>query len=264
MRENMEKTTTRKNLIQSVERALNILETVRNAKTPIRAIDIARVVGLSSAAANNIVRTLYIRGYLEQDEQGRYMLGIQSYLLSTAADAWSDLRTAAREPMLELSRETGNLSFLGVECSGQIIAVNIAEGSGPLVVPRNQDWLDQFHCTATGKIILAAMDKDSYATFKLFYQLHKLTEKTITDWNVLEQEIAKVRQDGYAVCLDESVFGITSVAVPILDIGKKTVAALAVSYSSYYNTQEYREEMLEKLQTAARKIATAYSKRSRK
>lgn len=66
----MQKNPVRKNLIQVVERALNILEVIRDSKEPMRAIDIARQIELSSAAANNIVRTLFIRGYLDQNENG--------------------------------------------------------------------------------------------------------------------------------------------------------------------------------------------------
>lgn len=256
----MEKPTTRKNLIQSVERALNILETVRNSKTPVRAIDIARSVGLSSAAANNIVRTLYIRGYLDQNETGRYVLGGQAYLLGTAADAWSDLRTAAREPMLALSKETDSLAFLGVEYHNQIIAVNIAESSGPLIVPRNQDWVDQFHCTAAGKVLLAGMAPEKYAELKATYQLRKLTEKTICDWDVLEDNLKKVRTQWYALCLDESVFGISSVAVPVYDRNKNMIAALGVVFSSYYLTPEFLDNAVKRLKNASREISDRYQR----
>jgi len=254
----MEKNTTRKNLIQSVERALNILESVRDCKTPIRAIEIARAVGLSSAAANNIVRTLFIRGYLDQNENGRYVLGGQAYLLGTAADAWSDLRSAAREPMVRLSHATNSLCFLGVEYHQQIIAVNIAESAGPIIVPRNQDWLDQFHCTAAGKVLLTGMSPGKYAEFKASSQLRKLTGKTICDWEVLEKDLKKVHTSGYALCLDESVFGISSVAVPVYDKSRNMIAAMAVVFSSYYLTPEFRDTTVKQLKDTALEISSRY------
>jgi IclR family acetate operon transcriptional repressor len=249
----MERPVGRKSLIQSVERALNILETVRDSKTPVRAVDIARAVGLSPAAANNIVRTLFIRGYLDQNEGGRYTLGGQSYLLGTAADAWGELRSAAREIMAELCRETNSLCFLGVESNGQVIAVNIAESAGPVIIPRNQDWLDQPHCTAAGKVLLAWMPPEKYAEFKASHELRKLTEKTILDWDTLERDLKKARANGFSVCQDESVFGLSSIAVPILSGSR--AAALAVCFSSYYLNPEFRAKIVGRLKTAAAGIS---------
>ena len=244
----------RKNLIQSVERALNILETVRDSKTPIRAIDIAKSVGLSSAAANNIVRTLFTREYLDQDENGRYILGRQAHSFGLDSDRWTELRNAAGKPMISLSNSTKSLSFLGVEYNKQIIAVNIVESTGPVIVPRNQDWLNQFHSTAVGKILLAAMTPEKYEKLKENYKLEKFTEKTIADWTELENDISRIHSRGYAVCCDESVFGITSIAVPVYNRKKDTVAALSVVFSSYYLTKEFKDNAISSLKTAAAAI----------
>lgn len=244
----------RKNLIQSIERALNILETVRDSKKPVRAIDIARSVGLSATASNNIVRTLYIRGYLDQNEAGHYLLGAQSYLLGNAADAWSELRNLAKAPMLELSRKSGQLCFLGVEYLGEIICVNLVEGNGPLSVPKTQEWKDQFHCTAAGKILLSGMENDRFADFKKSYRLKKLTENTLTDWKSLEKDIEEIRLRKFSVCRDESVFGISSIGVPIYQKGK-VKAALSIAFSSYFLNSQYQKKMIAELQAAAEKIS---------
>lgn len=257
------KSTGRKKLIQAVERALNILEVVRNSKEPVRAIDIARQVGLSSAAANNIVRTLYIRDYLSQDENRRYIIGGQSYLLGTGADAWNHLRSIACEPMLALSKKNSNLSFLGVASRGKIIAVEIVEGRGPVIIPEQQTWLEQFHCTAVGKILLTAMLPDEYSEFKSQYLLCKLTEKTISKWSVLEKQMDKIRYCGYSVCHDESVFGITSIAVPVRGNKGNIIAGLATAFSSYYLNDKYQNEMVSQLQNVATVISAEIKKNIR-
>jgi DNA-binding IclR family transcriptional regulator len=245
----------RKTLIQSVERALDILETIRASAVPMRAVDIARAIGLSPTAANNILRTLYIRGYLDQNEAGRYGLGSQSYLLGGTADVWAGLRSAAGEAMEELSRRTGHLCFLGVEQGRQIIAVSIAEGSGPVVLPRQQDWKDQFHSTAAGKILLAAMDAKDLAAMRSSAALTKRTDSTITDWTELEADLERVRGSGYAVCRDESVFGISSLGVAVVGSDGRTVAALALAFSSYFLTPDFTTRLVVDLQATAQRIA---------
>lgn len=246
----------RKTLIQSVERALNILEVVRDSAGAVRAVDIARAVGLSPAAANNIVRTLFLRGYLTQDDKGHYLLGGKSYLLGTAADTWGALRAAAREPMLTACKKSKYLCFLGVECQSQMIAVSITEGNGPMLIPRNQDWLDQLHSTAAGKILLAAMSPERYGDFKDRAVLRKLTEKTITVWDELDREMQAVRQHGFALCRDESVFGLCSIGVPVMDRARQhVVAALAMVFATYYLNAESQDQMIRLLLTAAQDIS---------
>lgn len=246
---------TRKTLIQSIERAFDILETVRDSGAPMRAVDVARAIGLSPTAANNILRTLYIRGYLGQNESGRYSLGSQSYLLAGTADIWAGLRSAAGEVMEDLSRRTGHLCFLGVEHGRQIIAVNIAEGSGPVVIPPNQDWKDQFHSTAAGKILLAAMDAKDFAVMRSGAPLTKRTVSSITDWTELEAELERVRVSGYASCRDESVFGISSLGVAVVGGDRRTIAAIAMAFSSYFLTSEFTAQMVAELHAAAQRIA---------
>lgn len=244
----------RKTLIQSIERALNALEVVRE-RTPLRSTEIARALGLSPSAASNIVRTLFHRGYLAQDSDGRYVLGCQAYLLGIAADAWAPLRQAAEAPMQRLNRETGYLCFLGVEAQGRVIAVRIVEGAGAVVVPRDQKWLDQLHCTAAGKVLLAHLVPERYAVLRATYVLAPQTPATITDWDALESGLAAIRATGFCVCKDESVYGVSSIAVPVARSGGPAVAALSVAFSSYYLTPERQAEMVASLNAAARDIA---------
>ena len=104
---------TRQTLVQSVERALDILEIVGNAGDPVRNGEIASLLGVSPATANNLIRTLYARGYLNQHRGGRYTLGMQTFILGNNADVWSELRTASLEPLQKLSQAIQVTCFLG-------------------------------------------------------------------------------------------------------------------------------------------------------
>ena len=71
----------KKSLIQSLDRALDILELVRDSAGAVRSSDIAEKVGLGVATAHNIIRSLYQRGYLAQDDNSRYLLGPECFKL---------------------------------------------------------------------------------------------------------------------------------------------------------------------------------------
>ena len=92
--------------IQSLMRALDILEVVSDSKEPIRATEIPRLSGLGVATAHNIIRTLYARDYLAQNNKGRYMLrALCLQLKSNCEDYFSEIRAASKAVIEELSKE---------------------------------------------------------------------------------------------------------------------------------------------------------------
>lgn len=256
----MKRSDSPKNLIQSIERALNIMEVIRDRRDSVRAADIARAVGLSPAAANNILRTLFVRNYLAQDDQGRYILGHNAYLLGLAADSWNKLRGASEGPISELAKKTGNLCALSVRDSQKIILIEMARGSSPVALPPSQDWLEKYHCTAAGKLFLAFMPSAEYEEFKRDHQLERFTEATITDWDQLDQEIEKVRKNGYSISKDEHVYGCSVIGAPVKNSQGELIAALIISFSSYFYSNSYNKETLASLKRAVKKIETAYLK----
>ena len=244
----------RKTLIQSVERALDILEIVGKVSGPIRSGEIAARLGVSSATANNLIRTLYIRGYLDQHRGGRYTLGLQTFILGNSIDIWKELRTISLEPLQQLSAESGATSFLGVLHQHQVIAVNVIESRAPISISIRQCWLDQYHSTAAGKVLLSALPDTEQDAFLAQQPLRQLTPQTICDPKELKASLAEVRRLGYALVRDESVFGISSVGVPVNGHNGQTIAALSTSFSSYFLNDDYLQRQLTLLEEARKAI----------
>ena len=74
-----------KTLIQSVDRAIEILEIVRDADGPVRAAMIAHEMELPLKTAHNLIRSLLQHGYLVQNEEKSYQLGPECFLLADQA-----------------------------------------------------------------------------------------------------------------------------------------------------------------------------------
>ena len=77
-----------KTLIQSVDRAIEILEIVRDAEGPVRAAMIAHEMELPLKTAHNLIRSLLQHGYLVQNEEKSYQLGPECFLLADQAKGW--------------------------------------------------------------------------------------------------------------------------------------------------------------------------------
>ena len=49
----------------------------------------------------------------------------------------------------------------------------------------------------------------------IMHMLPRFTEHTVTDWNLLRQELSQIHTDGYAVDREELEIGLTCIAAPI-------------------------------------------------
>ncbi|HEX2952287.1 MAG TPA: helix-turn-helix domain-containing protein, partial [Armatimonadota bacterium] len=78
--------------VQSVERALDILDLLADSRSAMRAADIAAALELHPNTAHNIIRTLFRRGYLLQQDDNRYALGPRCYQIGMRCNPWEQLR----------------------------------------------------------------------------------------------------------------------------------------------------------------------------
>ena len=234
----------RKTFVQSVERALDILELVEKSQRPMRSGEIAKALGLSPATASNLIRTLYMRNYLEHNKDNTYTLGVQNFILGSSADTWKTLRNVSDSILQALSRESEAASFLGVLYQRRMLAINMVIPTSPISIAVNQDWQDQCHATASGKILLSALEDEELDDFLRSKPLRQLTGRTVCDPEMLKNELRTIRAEGYSVVQDESVFGISSIGVPVCGRDWRPIAALAISFSSYFLNDAYLQRQL--------------------
>jgi len=94
------------------------------------------------------------------------------------------------------------------------------------------DWIGKpvfLHATAGGKCILAHSDESEVESVLEQIGLPRRTAKTITEAEALYEELAKVRENGYAINQEEHIDGLNAVAVPISGGNQRILGALVVS-----------------------------------
>lgn len=251
----------RKGLIQSVDRALDILEVVRDSAGPVRSTDIAAKVNLGLPTAHNIIRSLYARGYLAQDENNRYLPGPECFKMSGAVGGVFDgLKRAVAIPVRTLAEETGDTTFFGAEYFGSLYCVALQVGGGQLVVSGRQDWLELLHCTAAGKIIIAEKGVKWFAAATKAKTLRAYNQKTITTMEGMALEVEKIKNSGHALCVDECGEGVAALGVAVRNKDGKLLGSLAQSFPTLYldNGKIKPAERAELLRRHAATITEAY------
>ena len=244
--------------IQSLMRALDILEVVRDSDEPIRATDIATATGLGVATAHNIIRTLYARKYLAQDKHNRYLSGVSCLQLREAAErGFSHIREVVGPVVKELAVETNDTTFFGCEANSFLVCVALSQGIGHLVAQPEQHWLKMLHCTGAGKVIIAEKGIEWFGEQVKREPLKKIASNTITTVDEMQVEIEKIKSNGYSLCIGESSEEVSALGIPVYGQSGEFIGALAQSVPTLFieSGRINIDDRVKILQTYAEKIS---------
>jgi IclR family transcriptional regulator, acetate operon repressor len=214
---------TRPTLIQSVQRALRIIEVVAEHGGRARAKEVARAAGLSLGTTYHLLRTCTHEGWLQRLDDGSYVLGHR-------IDAVRASGTAARgiahtRPALEWLRdELGGAVYLARYLDGEVVVAEIVDSAR---APRIDLWVgihDAAHATALGKSILGQLAPAGRDDYLARHRLHDLTPRTVVD----RRRLCLPLPDEVAVDDGEYALGVCCLATAVATTdGPATVAVVS-------------------------------------
>jgi DNA-binding IclR family transcriptional regulator len=238
--------------VQSVDRALNILEVLaRNGEAGVT--EVAAELGVHKSTAFRLVATLEAHRLVEQTEdRGKYRLGVGVLRLAGATAARLDVVQEARPVCRQLAAATGETVNITVLSDSSALYLDQVAGTSALQ-PHN--WVGQhipLHATSNGKVLLSGLDAP--ALDRLLPKLPSYTPQTITRKAALRAELDRVREQGYAIAVDELEIGLTAVAAPIRNAGGDVVASMSVSGPTF-RIEERTDEIVDRLKEAALEVS---------
>jgi IclR family KDG regulon transcriptional repressor len=211
----------------AVEAALSILECLGTVHE-IGLTDLAKKLGLGKSSVHRLLATLAKRGYVEKNSQSdRYQLTYRLFAVGSRAAGRFGLREVAQPVMERLGSETGETVNLGVLDGFRTVSLHLVESAHPLSIHMRIGGVSA-HATATGKILLAALDAKEVARRMKGRRLERLTQRTVRSRSALLAELVRVRAQGFAVDDEECSLGLRCVGAPIRDHRGTVVAALSM------------------------------------
>jgi IclR family transcriptional regulator, acetate operon repressor len=199
--------------VQSLHRALDVLEALAAAGGTTSLSELAAACGLPLPTLHRLAATLAGRRYLRQLPDRRYCLGSRLVPLGGAAHALLGERAL---PVLgRLAELTGESANLAVLSQGQAEYVAQAAGRHAMRIFTEVGNRVALHCTGVGKALLASVPAAQTRRLIEADALTARTAATITDAATLHAEIALIRTRGYALDEGEMEAGVRCVAVGI-------------------------------------------------
>ncbi len=244
--------------VQSVERVFNILEIMAGEGAPITVTELAEKVHLKISTVHRLLSTLLHRGYVEQEEDNKYRLGLKLMEIGNSVLYYSDIRTVARpflEELVDRCNETVNLAILD---DTDVVYIDQVESKNLIIVKMLAQVGNRgpVHCTSSGKALVAFLPEEKVEETIARLDLAKYTNETITDLENLRKELKRVRADGYAVDWGEREEHVRCIAAPIFNHEGRAIASISISGPSTRITTYYmKNELVDLIQETAERLS---------
>ena len=216
--------------VQSIGRGFAIMEEIARNRNGIGLADLSKRVGLHNSTTFHLVKTLVTLGYVRQlPDTKRYRIGRPLFALAASALDEIEMMSLANPVLDDLARETGESAHFSVPMGDAVVVLARTSGQGAFQLTDRVGVVRPAHCTALGKIMLAALQGDQFERFLKRADLKAHTPKSITSAETLRREIAEVRRAGLAIDDGEFDAELRCAALPVRDFSGQVIGAIGIS-----------------------------------
>ncbi len=245
----------RSGLVQSLTRALAMLEILGEDPDGYRLTDIAERVGLAASTVHRLLTTLEQKRFVQLDRAtGLWHVGVQCYTVGSAFLHRRNLAVQSYPPMRRLRDEAGETANLGVAVDGELVFLGQAESRELMRAIGRPGSRTALHCSGMGKALLAAMPEPDVRRILGERGLARWTPRTLVKESALLEELAVTRERGWAYDNEEHAIGLRCVAAVIHDEYSQPMAAVSLSGPTVRITDERVPALAAQVMRAADEI----------
>lgn len=241
---------------RSLAKGLQILETLAGASEPMPLRDLATAVGLGKASTLRLLRTLNGTGYLVRDQNDNYHsdrdwpFPQQNHLLRL-------LHESAAPVLARLNAEFGETVALAFLFDDLIRVVDVIESTHHIRMSNFKGRILQPYASSLGKAITAFQTPENIQKLLHTYGIFRLTPSTIVDIRAIQEDLAGIRESGFAWDCEETVAGGRCAGAPIRMPNGEVLASLSISMPKDRFTEELQNLLPARLKHDGELVAAA-------
>lgn len=240
-----------RDFVASLEKGLSVIEAFDASRPRLTLSDIAKITGITRAAARRYLRTLTRLNYADFD--GRYF-SLSPRILRLGYAYLSSASPSMRlQPFLErISEETGESSSAALLDGDEIVYIARSATRRIMSIGLGVGSRLPAYCTSLGRAILAYQPEPEIETYLENVRLEARTPKTITSKTELRAVLKATREQGFALVNEELEFGLRSIAVPVVQKDGHVAIALNLSaQAGRVSAEEMKKRFLPSLKAAS-------------
>jgi IclR family transcriptional regulator, acetate operon repressor len=222
---------------QAVSRAVSILKVFESANSGLTAVQIAAKLNLNRSTVHRLLSVLEAEGLIARDttfngesRNSAYRLGPTLVSLGGLALRQINLRAIALPQLRALAQKSGETVDLELLVGAEVMIIEEVQGEHMLRVGVGDNVGSRYpaHATSTGKLLLAGLSEAELKA-ALPTKLAALTPYTVTDKQLLRDQLAEVQRQGWALSWEELELGLAAIGAPITGRDGQIIAAVSIS-----------------------------------
>lgn len=218
-----------KSLNQSIIKAFKLLDAFTNDKKEWGVRELANKIGYNKSTTYRLLNTLSSLNVVHQKSNEKYSLGSKLFELGNRGSLYQSVKQMTNIPIKNTALAIEETVLLGILKEDKVFYLNKADSLNGLKINTSVGSYQPLHATATGKLLLAFLPTIEQSTLINKLELHALTNKTIVDNSKLKHELLAIKEQGYALDIEEFELGLVSIAIPIYNKDNKVIACISAS-----------------------------------
>lgn len=258
----MENRTNQAYLLSSVKNALRILNSFSLDEPEKKVTELATSLGIGKSTVSRLLATLASESFVQKDpETQKYRLGLSILHLNTVVISNLEIYRESLPILQKLVSNIEETAHIAVMEETDVVYLNRVECKHPVQILSYVGRRNPVQFTSSGKVILAYQDKKVINDF-IEKGLQKYSANAITNPVDFLDTLKTIKEQGYAISIEEILEGVASIAVPIRDYTGKVVYAVTV-IGPVHRLNPYNITIINKIKNAAAEISESLGYRKK-
>lgn len=216
-------------MLSTVLHALDVLE-ILSERGESGVSEIGKRLGLAPSTTHRLITSLASRDFVVQNPSNKkYKLGMKIFQMGSSIANRFGFRQAALSSMEKLAADSNETVNLGILDGDKIVYIEKILNDDPIRVELQVGHTVPAQCTGMGKAILAFLSPEKQETLLRSIRFERRTGNSIVMKERLCEELARIRERGYALDNGELIEGIRCVAAPVFGKNGAVVAAVSIA-----------------------------------
>lgn len=216
--------------VQSVDRALVLLEELARDDRGRRLTDLSRQTGLSLTTVHRLLTTLEQRRFVQFSAMDNaWHIGLQAFAVGSSFTRERNFVAPALPFLRRLRDQTRETANLGVVEDSEVVLVNQVQSREIIRAISEVGGRSPMTSSGMGKVFLASYTREEVDAVIRRHGMPRATKTTLTCREALQTQLSKARDDGYAVDDEEHTPGLRCVAAPVYDDKADVICAVSIS-----------------------------------